>query len=418
MVSAQYDSLSPHSTREQLMQHFSMKLHSPSTGANALIQYPYGSNFLTGLNPLWVFRMIKTHGPRCGPFMMYFDATNRCGDRCPMCFTEKLRKASGLGVQIDINKAFAFLDRTVALSPLLKSAVIGGPGEPLQYSHFSEIVEFLNSRGIVTHIYSSGHGNLVRCADAILKHVTLFRVSLDASTASTYQATHGRNDFTPRCDVIRMLVNRREKTDSRVILGVHFVIQRHNFCEIFTFAELAKQLGVDYVEYVWESYYSVMGMTDEEGAAAQDLLEQAHRYAEDGFSVITPIDRIKHRLALEITTKMTSSQVERHCFDLTGRLNFTVGGFISLCAKERFNVQSPFNIGQASEDVATKLVLGIRNGFGELLPKEPFEVGCSSCFCNNYNRAMRTMAGFIQEFADAEALLIPIARNQDKNSSS
>src|SRR5215204_3587036 len=73
--------LSPFSTREQLLRHFSMKIYSRSTGDEAFIQYPYGSNFLTGINPLWVFQVIKDNGPRCGPFMMYFDATNKCTDK-------------------------------------------------------------------------------------------------------------------------------------------------------------------------------------------------------------------------------------------------------------------------------------------------------------------------------------------------
>ena len=403
--------LSPYSTREQLMQHFSMMLHSQSTGNNALIEYPYGSNFLTGLNPLWVFQVVKSRGPRCGPFMMYFDATNKCGDKCPMCFTAELRKASGLTLQIDIEKAFRFLDRVISLSPFLKSVVIGGPGEPLQYSHLPEILEFFFSKGLVTHIYSSGHGDSNACIEAILKYATLFRMSLDASSGETYKLTHGRNDFDRRCNTIRHLIQLREETASEVILGLHFVIQKHNFGEIFAFAELAKNLRVDYVEYVWESYYTVMGLTDDEASDACGLLGQARELGQDNFSVITPVQRPKHRLVQERMIKMTGAQVERHCSDLTGCLNFTVGGFVSLCAKERFNSKSLFNLGEVSEDVATRLNTGIRNGFADILPIEAFDVGCSSCFCNNYNRAMRTIVNFIQQNDDAEALLISESRD-------
>ena len=59
------------------MRHFSLLLHSPSTGRIAPIQ------------------SLKRKGPGCGPFMMYFDATNKCVDRCPMCFTMDQRQETG-----------------------------------------------------------------------------------------------------------------------------------------------------------------------------------------------------------------------------------------------------------------------------------------------------------------------------------
>jgi len=398
--------LSPFSTREQLMRHFSLMLRSPSTGRIAHIQYPYGSNSLTGLNPLWVFQTLRRHGPRCGPFMMYFDATNKCADRCPMCFTVEQRRETGFKTEIAIEKAFGFLDRTLALSPFLKSAVIGGPGEPLEYTHFREILEFLATRSMAIHIYSSGSSKVRAYADSILKYATLFRVSLDAATATTFGLTHGRSDFEARVESMRQLVALREQTGSPVILGLHFVVQKHNVDEIQLFAEMAKKLKVDYVEYVWESYYTVMGMTAEESRAAMDALAQVRSLDDGSFAVVTPLARVKHRLAEERTAIMTGAQVESHCFDLTGRLNFTVGGFVSLCAKERFNPASAFNLGEVSAELAERLHHGIQNGFVGFLPKERFEVGCSACFCNKYNSAMRTMVNFIEQNDDAEAVLI------------
>jgi hypothetical protein len=127
------------------------------------------------------------------------------------------------------------------------------------------------------------------------------------------------------------------------------------------------------------------------------------------FSIISPLGRKKHQLEKEVLTTLTSEQVERHCHDLTGRLNFTVGGNVSLCAKERFESDSVFNIGGASPETAIKLRNGIDAGFSEVLPKGKFEVGCAACFCNNYNRTMNSMINFIETHPDARAKLIALS---------
>ncbi len=402
--------LSPHSSRRQLLECFSLEMYSPSSGERRVIKYPYGSNFLTGLNPLWVFDVIKKAGRNSGPYMLYFDATNKCGDHCEMCFLYGSRKSTGLNTQVDINKAIVFLDEIISVSPFLKSAVVGGPGEPLEYSYFGEMVRYFYSKGLATHIYSSGNWRVIGYLDLIMECVTLFRVSLDAANESTYRKTHGKSDFVKRVEYLGALVSERNRRGADLVVGAHFVIQSHNFSEIVDFANMVKGIGVDYVEYVWESYYAVNGLSDAQIDIATDMLASIQGLRSEGFSVISPLERRKHQLVEEVTIELTSDQVERYCHDLRGRLNFTVGGNVSLCAKERFDSGSVFNIGEASPEVAIKLRKGIDSGFSEVLPKGKFEVGCAACFCSNYNKNMRSMIGFIEKNPDALARLIPLER--------
>jgi MoaA/NifB/PqqE/SkfB family radical SAM enzyme len=401
--------ISPHSSRNQLLDHFSMEMYSLSSGESKVVKYPYGSNFLTGLNPLWVFETIKHNGRKSGPYMMYFDATNKCGDHCEMCFLYENRKNTGLKSQIEIEKAFKFLDKAISLSPFLKSVVIGGPGEPLEYSHFEEVVKYFHTNGLATHIYSSGNGKIRKYLDSIVECVTLFRVSLDAVNEDTYLKTHGKKDFKKRVEYLNTLVSERNRKKSELLIGTHFVIQSHNYSEIIDFAKMVKEIGVDYVEYVWESYYVVNGLTDFQIDVATDMLNSIQDMRSKTFSIISPLGRKKHQLEKEVLTTLTSEQVERHCHDLTGRLNFTVGGNVSLCAKERFESDSVFNIGGASPETAIKLRNGIDAGFSEVLPKGKFEVGCAACFCNNYNRTMNSMINFIETHPDARAKLIALS---------
>ncbi|MCI5148372.1 MAG: hypothetical protein D3916_03075 [Candidatus Electrothrix sp. MAN1_4] len=398
--------LSPHSSKEQLLNHFSMELYSKSSGNTKLIIYPYGSNFLTGLNPLWVFNTIKEKGKKSGPYMMYFDATNKCGDHCEMCFLYEKRKKTGLKNQIDIHAALSFLDKIFSLSPFLKSVVIGGPGEPLEYSYFEDIVKYFYLNGLSTHIYSSGNGKIQKYLDTIMNYVRLFRVSLDATNKITYFKTHGKKDFEKRLEYLGILVSEKKLRNSNILIGAHFVIQSHNHSEIFEFAKMLKDIGVDYVEFVWESYYVVKGLTESEIQTALEMLNLAKQLKNFHFSIISPLARKKHQLEKENLIPLTLDQVERHCYDLTGRLNYSVGSYISLCAKERFNSNSVFNIGKASYETAIKLRDGIDTGFSNILPEKKIEVGCSACFCNNYNKTMNTMVDFINTYPDAEARLI------------
>jgi len=323
-----------------------------------------------------------------------------------MCFLYEKRKSTGLRTQIGVDKAYAFLDEMFSLSPFLKSVVMGGPGEPLEYSHFEDIISYFSKNGLAIHIYSSGNARIKKYVESIVDNVTLFRVSLDASNAETYVKTHGKKDFKNRLEYLKVLISKRDSRKSEMLIGVHFVIQKHNFGEILDFAKLVNSIGVDCVEYVWESYYVVNGMDDSEVIEATELLESVEKMRAESFSVISPLARVKHQLTEETSRLLTAEQVEKHCQDLTGRLNFTVNGNVSLCAQERFETESVFDLGDATPEIARKLRFGIDNGFTDFLPNGKFEVGCATCFCNNYNRTMNVMARFIEKHEDAHARLI------------
>ena len=57
-----------------------------------------------------------------------------------------------------------------------------------------------------------------------------------------------------------------------MIIGAHFVITRLNYMEIQSFAELAKRSGVDYIDFVFETYFNVKGLSVEQAGIAAELL--------------------------------------------------------------------------------------------------------------------------------------------------
>ena len=59
------------------------------------------------------------------------------------------------------------------------------------------------------------------------------------------------------------------------------------------------------------SSYTVMGMTDEQTGATTEALARVRSLEDGSFAVVTPLARVKHRLAEERTAMMTGAQVER-----------------------------------------------------------------------------------------------------------
>lgn len=181
------------------------------------------------------------------PVVASIDPSAVCNQDCEWC--------SGTGY---VNKCTAKLDRQlllrlpIELSRLgIKAAFFTGGGEPLINPHMEDaIVAFANS-GIQTGLVTNGtllDGKVCERAAMFCEWV---RISVDASNPDTYHITH-KNDKSMFFRVLKniaSLVHYRDMYKSDCIVGASFLVHPINYKEIYPFAEIALDLGVDYVQF-------------------------------------------------------------------------------------------------------------------------------------------------------------------------
>ncbi|TVQ34949.1 MAG: radical SAM protein [Spirochaetaceae bacterium] len=83
---------------------------------------------------------------------LYIELTNRCNFSCRMCFRNNFSGAFGTMPDRVID---ALLEQ-IAVLPRLKSALVGGIGEPLMHSRFREVITALKRRGAIVDVQTNG----------------------------------------------------------------------------------------------------------------------------------------------------------------------------------------------------------------------------------------------------------------------
>ena len=88
--------------------------------------------------------------------------------------------------------------------------------------------------------------------ETIVRSLSWIRISIDAGKASTYdklRVTNQNNYFDVVIKNIIKLIETKKKLKSKITIGVGFVVAKDNHKEIINFANLFKNIKVDYCQY-------------------------------------------------------------------------------------------------------------------------------------------------------------------------
>ena len=88
--------------------------------------------------------------------------------------------------------------------------------------------------------------------ETVVNSLTWIRVSLDSGIPENYdklRVTNKSNNFKVVLSNIKKLIEYKKKFKSNMTIGVGFVVSKDNFEEILDFANLFKELDVDYCQY-------------------------------------------------------------------------------------------------------------------------------------------------------------------------
>jgi MoaA/NifB/PqqE/SkfB family radical SAM enzyme len=182
------------------------------------------------------------------PLYLTIDPTNLCSVNCIWCKTKAFRNIEPKSMP---NQLFLELPEMLATWGVF-SIVLSG-GEPLTHP---KIVEFLwkcHDLNIKVGIKTSGVPLAkLDISDAVRRYASWVGISLDACTEATYSKIKhaGIQAFSQAVAGVQSLVQGREETESdSPEITLKFLIHHLNYGEMYSFANLAKTLGVDSVHF-------------------------------------------------------------------------------------------------------------------------------------------------------------------------
>ena len=180
------------------------------------------------------------------PIIFEMDMTNVCNQKCPHCFGFYPERDQA---KMDLQKAKEILTQMREVGA--KAVTFTGGGDPLVNPHTLPAVEFASDLGLDIGFISNGQALTQVGADIILKRCVWARISIDAATPKIFKLTHGMdaNAFEKVLNNVRLLVRRKAVLRSVTTLGVGFLTSNHTKEDIYAFAALGQELGVDYAQY-------------------------------------------------------------------------------------------------------------------------------------------------------------------------
>ncbi len=198
------------------------------------------------------------------PLHILLGMTDYCNHSCRWCYTaysthdDRVMERNGELVQVSKTRNDRIIEPEALLRFIsdahkrgLKGATLVGSGEPLLHPQSAEIITALGEMGIDIGLFTNG--NILKEAhfESLLKYASYVRFSIDAADPETYAKLHGGGaTFDKTIANLRRLVEARNKSGRRLpTIGAQFVTSQLNADSMVPFAELMRDVGVDYVAY-------------------------------------------------------------------------------------------------------------------------------------------------------------------------
>lgn len=177
------------------------------------------------------------------PIYVEISPTGFCNHRCVFCHYNHL----GHKGTFPEGRMMSLLDELKVLH--VKSIVFAGIGEPTLHSE--TILTLLKAKAMGFDVAMSTNGALLKESDFkdLAKTLTWIRFSFNASNADNYAAIHKTKstDFERVLSNIAKLVGEKRKHNSKITIGMQYILMPHNIDGIHELAKRVKSLGVDYL---------------------------------------------------------------------------------------------------------------------------------------------------------------------------
>ena len=183
-------------------------------------------------------------GENVYPIYMEVSPSNACNYRCTFCaFDYREYKLCFL-------ETVRFKNILSELAQLgVKSIMYAGEGEPFLHKDMAEIVRHTKEVGIDVAMATNGALLAPKIIDECLGSFSWVRFSIGGGCQETHEKIHQcpKDDFDKVMSNMAYAVKVRNEKKYPCALGFQFLLLPENKDEVFAFANLAKNLGVDYL---------------------------------------------------------------------------------------------------------------------------------------------------------------------------
>ena len=192
------------------------------------------------------------------PITIEVDPSNACNHSCPFCISGHIHLSKFKGTK--------FFDRRMMKKEVLMSLVSDitkmdiqslswtGGGEPTQNPHLKEAIKFIKKNSKI-EMGMFTNGTMLERFDlfsTIVDSLSWVRISIDAAKAKTYNSlriTNEKNNFDVMLKNVKKLIKLKKEKKSNIFIGVGFVVTKDNYNEVVEFAEMFKDIDVNYCQY-------------------------------------------------------------------------------------------------------------------------------------------------------------------------
>ncbi len=180
------------------------------------------------------------------PVTYELDLTNVCNQDCPHCF----------GYYPELTQARMHLEEAKGIIRQIKDfggrgLTFTGGGDPLASPIVLEAVAFARELGLDIGFITNGQALTEAKSRLLLNCCQWLRVSVDAATPEVFRKTHGMDEkaFRQVLGNVRELAGLKKETGSSCTVGIGFLTSAETKDDVYAFAVLGRELGVDYAQY-------------------------------------------------------------------------------------------------------------------------------------------------------------------------
>ena len=201
-------------------------------------------------------RYFKKENP--DPITIEIDPSNACNHSCPFCISghlhlQKYKKSEFFNRTMLDGKVFKKLINDLVKTKIKAINWTGG-GEPTLNPFLGEAIEFIKKNSSI-EMGMFSNGTMIKkfnLFENLALNLSWIRISIDAGSEKTYnklRKTNSANNFSEVINNIKALAEIKKKLKSKIIIGVGFVVTENNYNEILDFANLFKDIDVNYCQF-------------------------------------------------------------------------------------------------------------------------------------------------------------------------
>ncbi|MFH1798602.1 MAG: radical SAM protein [Candidatus Omnitrophota bacterium] len=220
------------------------------------------------------------------PIYMELSPAGSCNHRCTYCGLDFMGYKPR---QLD---TVLLKERLLELGELgIKSIMYAGEGEPFLHKDMPEIIRYTRESGIDAAVTTNAVFFENKIAEDVVRDSKWIKVSINGATRQTYSRIHscGQEDFNKVIKNMSYAAEIREKNNYSCALGMQLLLLPENQHEAADLAELAAEIGMDYLVIKPYSQHPQSKTTIYESIKYNDyayLEDELAHFNTDKFSVI------------------------------------------------------------------------------------------------------------------------------------